>query len=234
MFEQRLQQFITDAADELLADRFNRELEECGSYLTTKVTGVHYELFAERMHSETFYNMKLAFQHLANCELCALILMRKLAKSKVLGAINMIAGPRRGAGPLIQTLAHYLPGKNIRTILLDSEQDGDGNRIFTVEPHTELTSDDHMLLVDDALSSGKTIRLCIEGFERFSRVKFDSEFHPQVVAVAVAVNRAPASWEPEHFMPTTPLVWAVRNPVEKYPQVACPSCKAGVKLVRVA
>lgn len=233
MFERRLQEFLLGAADELLADRLNRELEECGSYLVTRTTGVHYELFAERMHSETFYNMKLAFQHLHICELTALILMRKLAKLGVLGKINLIVGPRRGAGPLIQTLAHYLTGKNIRTILFDPMETEEKERIFRAETHTELTGQDCALVVDDAFSTGKTIRLCIEGLEYLSREKYNNEFHPEVVAVAVAVNRAPASWRAEHLMPSIPLAWAIRNPVEKYPGVSCPACNAGIKLVKI-
>lgn len=218
------------AADELLADRLNRDLQECGAYLNTKATGVHYELTTEQAHAETFYDMKLAFQHLAISELCALVLIRKLTKLNVLSITNVIAGPRRGAGPLIQTLAHYLPGKNIRTILLDSDVDAEKERIFSVEPRTVFTPDDRVLFVDDAFTSGKTLRLCFAAFDRHAR---SQEGDPQIVAAAVAVNRAPAAWKPELLMPTIPLAWAIRNPVEKFPPMICPSCKVGIPLVKV-
>lgn len=231
IFNERIRQFMQGAADELLADRLNRDLQDCGACLDTAITGEHYELLTEKAHTRIFYNMKLAFQNLSICELCAFILMRKLTKLNVLNTINVIAGPRRGAGPLIQTLAHYLPGKGIRTILFDPEQDACGARIFSMEAHTKITPDDYLLFVDDAFTSGTTLRLCIAGCERHAREHDMGD--PQVVAVAVAVNRAPPSWRPEQFMPAIPLAWAIRNPVEKHLPLFCPACKAGVKLVKV-
>lgn len=231
MLDKFFSTFLKELPDAIMAERLNNDLEECGAFLDYQKTKEHYELVSEGMHSGVFYHMKRALQHHRICQLCAFILSRKLMKLNILKSINVIVGPRRGAGPLMQTLAFFLPEENIRTLFMDPCLDSDRNRVFRLEEHALLTPDDQVLLVDDALTTGKTIRLCIAGCEQHVRKRFDGE-GAHIAGVAVVVNRAPEAWKPKIFMPTIPIAWAIRNPLESYWPMLCPFCQSGIPLIK--
>lgn len=227
-----LERMMSELPDVIMAERLQQNFLDSGSYLHTNMTGKHYKL-TTGLHAKVYYDLQRAFQHLPTCELCAFILMRKLIKLDVWKSVNVIAGPRRGAAPLIQTLAFFLPERNVRTILMDPVKDRKGKkRAFNPEPQALLTPDDRILLVDDAFTTGGTVRLCIEGCERHIQ-KTSGEQGACIVGVAVGVNRAPEVWTPERFMSTIPVAWAVRNPTKTYSSVACPECKKKIPLVKV-
>jgi len=232
MLDKFIARFLKELPDEIMAERLNHDLEECGAFFDTQRTEEHYELSSDGAHSNIFYHMKKALQHHRICQLCAFILSRKLMKLSILKSINAIVGPRRGAGPLMQTLAFFLPEENIRTLFMDPGLDPDKNRAFNLEKHADLTPDDHILIVDDALTTGNTIRLCIAGCERHLQKNF-SGGGANIEGVAVVVNRAPETWRPKVFMPTIPIAWAIRNPLESYQPMFCPLCRAGIPLSRI-
>lgn len=233
MVEALLRRVMAELADEIMAERLRDALQECGSVLNVDITGKHYELVTNNTHSGVFYHLKRGLQFKSICELCVFILCRKLSKLNILKSVNVVAGPRRGAGPLIHTLSFFLSGDNIRTILMDPDNDHDGRKIFSPEEHAVLLPDDRVLIVDDAFSTGSTVRLCVEGLDRHMKRQEDGgDIH--FAGVASAVNRAPESWKPELFMPAVPIAWAIRDPLKTYPPLFCPLCVKGIPVVKVS
>lgn len=172
------------------------------------------------LHTGRFYAMQRAFQYRSFCDLFALILINKLPDD-ILRSITMLAGPERRAIPLLHTLKHYLPNKEVKTVTLERRGDVGALPLFGIPRGISIDRDDRVLLVDDVFNTGDTMIASIEAIPAL------------VMAAVVSINRAPASRTFEHSTPTVPLFWVIRDPLLAHPIDDCPYCREEIELVEL-
>lgn len=171
-------------------------------------------------HTGRFYAMQRAFQYRSFCNLFALILINKLPDD-ILRSITMLAGPERRAIPLLHTLKHYFPNKEVKTVTLERRGDVGALPLFGIPRGISIDRDDRVLLVDDVFNTGDTMIASIEAIPAL------------VMAAVVSINRAPASRTFEHSTPTVPLFWVIRDPLLAHPVDDCPYCKEEIELIEL-
>ncbi len=193
------------------AERFRALLKKYGAYLEG-----HF-ILSSGLHTLVFFDMQLTFQYHQICDIFALHIYKNLPES-VRQSATLLAGPERGAWPLLLTLAHYLPNENIRTLSLRKKTDGG----FELPKNAVLEEDDRVLVVDDVLTTGKTTRAVINAFDS----------HP-VIGAAFGINRAPAGWDIGKCLPVIPATWVFRDPQDQFRKEDCPACRKGIEVVNI-
>ncbi len=91
----------------------------------------------------------------------------------------------------------------------------DGGRVF--RRGFKLTSNDRVLVVDDVLTTGKSL------METIGAVK---PYGSRIVGAFVLIDRS------ENFDPGVPLISLLKVKVKNYAPDECPLCKAGVPLIK--
>ncbi|MBI2640874.1 MAG: hypothetical protein HYW91_03275 [Candidatus Sungbacteria bacterium] len=177
---------------------------------------VHFA-FDHQSHFGRYYDMQKALQFRSICDFFALLLLLQLP-DEIRRNINVVAGPERGVGQLLQGVAHYLPVPEVRTVTL--EKVGSGQ--IKVPPYFKCDPDDRVLLVDDIFRSGRTLEASKRALPG-----------ALISAVAVAVNRAPLSWSAERSALTMPIISVIRDPLLTFLKNDCPWCECGIPLVFV-
>ncbi len=177
---------------------------------------VHFA-FDRLSHFGRYYDMQRALQHRSVSDSFAFLLLIRLP-DEIRRSITVIAGPERGAWHLLQSIAHYLAVPEVRTVTLEKADLGQ----MRVPPYFKFDRNDRVLIVDDIFRSGRTLEAC-------QRALPDTP----ILAVAVAVNRAPSSWLAEQSALTMPIISAIRDPLVTFPKDECPWCKRGIPLVFV-
>ncbi len=193
------------------AERFRALLIKCDAYLEG-----HFVSSSSGLHFVKFFDMQRAFQFHQICDIFALHLYRRLPES-IRQQATLLAGPERGAWPLLLTLAHYLPNRNVRTLSLQKSAGGG----FELPKNAVIEENDQILIVDDVLTTGRTTRKVVYAFPD----------HP-VIGAAFGVNRAPAAWDVKKYIPF-PTVWVFRDPQEQFRQKGCPACLKGIEITSV-
>lgn len=217
-----MESILQGSSNELIKERIFALFRERGACLDTITTGVHY-LLSSGSHSGRFYNLKPALQYRDICELLTLILFRKLANLELLESINAVIGPEKGADPLIYMLLHYLPANIVRAISFKKVgKDETGRDIFLPPTGIKIDASDSVLILDDVFTTGGSIKAVIQAC---------NEAH--VVGVGCCINRAPESWSPYPLWATSPIIWALRDPVDDYSADDCPFCKKRIPLAKI-
>lgn len=220
--ESSLGDILKEYSDDLVKERLLALFQECGACLDTTRTRVHY-LLSSGSHSGRFYNLKLALQYRDVCELLVLILFQKLAGFGILESISAVIGPEKGADPLIYMLLHYLPANRVRAVSFKKVgKDEMGRDVFLPPTGIQVDAKDSVLILDDVFTTGGSIKSVIRGCNE-----------AYIAGVGCCVNRAPRSWSSYPSWVTTPIIWALRDPVDDYSEDNCPFCKKRVALVKV-
>lgn len=213
---------LGEYSDDLVKERLLTLFQERGAFLDVARTGVHY-LLSSGSHSGIFYNLKAALQYRDVCELLTLILFRKLAGLGILESINAVIGPEKGADPLIYMLLHYLPANRARAISFKKVGKDDMERdIFLPPAGIQIDANDSVFILDDVFTTGESVRAVIRACNE-----------AYIAGIGCCVNRAPKDWSPHPYWTAFPIIWALRDPVNNYPQDDCPLCKERVPLVKI-
>lgn len=163
-------------------------------------------LLASGLHSPVYWEKFRILQYPHYTEkLCSLI-ARHFKDQK----IDVVAGPTTGGIILAFETARQL---GVRSIFAEKEGE---TRLFRRD--FELTPDERVLIVDDVLTTGGSIRETMSAVD-----KLDSA----IIGVAVLVNR---SQEKVDF--GVPLFSCLRAPTTVYPPQECPLCAAHIPLVK--
>lgn len=175
---------------------------------------VHFR--SDSFHTGRYYFLQRALQHRSVCNLFALLLLNTMPDS-IRQSITVLAGPERAAGPLMGTLKHYLPTKDVKTVMLVKR----GRDSFAVPEWARIDPDDNVFLVDDIFHSGRTLKACINAIGSL------------VIGAAVGVNRAPDSWIEDGSVLTVPFFSVIRDPLVRVPANDCSWCRQKIKAVKV-
>jgi orotate phosphoribosyltransferase len=194
------------------AERFRALFRRCDAYREG-----HFISTSSGLHFLTYFDMQRAFQYYLICDLFALYTYKNLPES-IRQSATLLAGPERGAWPLLLALAHYLPNEGIRTLSLQKKIDGG----FELPRNAVIKNDDQILIVDDVFTTGKTTWKVIN--------VFDSN---PVIGAVYGVNRAPAGWDASKNLPSIPLRWVVRDPQDQFKEEDCPACLKGIEVENI-
>lgn len=204
-----------------------RILNEGGARMITEETGVHY-LLRCGLHSTVFYEVARALEKASHRER-----MARLILAKMLGAvinpkeIDVLLGPAVGALPLLFTMQHFYDLMHTRAIYAECNQEG----VFELGRGFSLRSDERVFIIDDVGSTLGTIRKTIDAANRScAKTGWDAS----IIGFAVLLDRRSIDDPPpEVFAPTLKYVYGIHIPKDGFPEELCPSCKKGIKLIKV-
>jgi len=165
----------------------------------------HFQL-ASGLHSPVYWEKFriLQYPHYTK-KLCRLIAQHFKHQE-----IDVVAGPTTGGIILAFETARQL---GVRSIFAEKEG---GIRVFRRD--FEIAPGEHVLIVDDILTTGSSIRETISAVDKFGGI---------VVGIGVLVDR---SEENIHF--DLPLFSCLRAPAIAYSPQECPLCAAHIPLVK--
>jgi orotate phosphoribosyltransferase len=163
-------------------------------------------LLASGLHSPVYWEKFriLQYPHLTE-ELCRLIAGHFKAQR-----IDVVAGPTTGGIILAFETAREL---GVRSIFAEKQA---GVRVFRRD--FEIKAGEHVLIVDDILTTGSSVRETIAAVDRLGGI---------VVGVGVLVDRSEKDMD---F--GAPLFTCLRAPTTVYSPQECPLCAAHVPLVK--
>jgi len=163
-------------------------------------------LLASGLHSPVYWEKFriLQYPHYTG-KLCGLIAQHFKDQK-----IDVVAGPTTGGIILAFETARQL---GVRGIFAEKEGE---IRVFRRD--FELTAGERVLIVDDVLTTGGSVRETMSAVDRLGGV---------TIAVAVLVNRS--QQEVEYGVP---LFSCLRAPTMVYPPQECPLCAAHIPLVK--
>jgi len=163
-------------------------------------------LLSSGLHSPVYWEKFRLLQYPAYTEkVCRLIVQHFKDQS-----IDVVAGPTTGGIIVGFEIARQL---GVRSIFAEKEGE---TRVFRRD--FELSAGDHVLIADDVLTTGGSIKGTIDAVNKHGGV---------VIGIGVLVDR---STEEINF--NVPLFSCLRVPTIVYPAEACPLCAAGVPLVK--
>jgi orotate phosphoribosyltransferase len=175
-----------------------------------KTTGAIKEghfLLASGLHSPVYWEKFRILQHPHYTEKLCRLIARHFANQK----IDAVAGPTTGGIILAFETARQL---GVRSIFAEKE-----GKIRVFRRDFEITTGEHVLIVDDILTTGGSIRETMSAVDRFGGV---------IVGIGVLVDR---SQEGVDF--GVPLFSCLRAPTITYSPEECPLCTAHTPLVRL-
>ena len=169
-------------------------------------------LLSSGLHSPTYFEKFAVLknpQHLA--ELCFRMAEHfKKEKTAVPSGIETVIGPTTG-GMLIA----YEVAKNLGTKFLFAEAEN-GKRVL--KRGFEIRPDEAVLIVDDILTTGNSVREVLELVESFDA---------SIVGIGVLLDRSGGKVKFDY-----PLYSLATTQAETYPAESCPLCEKGEKLVK--
>ncbi len=169
-------------------------------------------------HTRTKYHLNRLFQYVFLRARLAEAFEMMLAESSLARCLTVLIGPE-SVGPFLAELQHYRIFKQTRIALAKK----DATSAFVLEDSLDLRPQDYCLIVDDVLTTGKT--LCgLRGAVLHRKYEKQASGHPAIVGSAVILNRTP-----EHFVlphrvsePCVSLLHNREHPV--YAPEECPFC----------
>jgi len=163
-------------------------------------------LLASGLHSPVYWEKFRILQYPHYTEkLCSLIAQHFKDQK-----IDVVAGPTTGGIILAFETARQL---GVRSIFAEKEGE---TRVFRRD--FELTPGERVLIVDDVLTTGGSIRETMSAVDKLGSV---------IIGIAVLVNR---SQEKVDF--GVPLFHCLRAPTTVYPPKECPLCAAHIPLAK--
>ncbi len=162
-------------------------------------------LLSSGLHSDTYFEK---FRILEDPKLTEKLISEVVDRLKSLNP-DIVVGPTIGGVAVAFEVARQLGVKAFYA------ERSDSGRVF--RRGFKLTSDDRVLVVDDVLTTGKSLMETIDAVKPFKST---------IVGAFVLIDRS------ENFDPGIPLISLLKVKVKNYTPEECPLCKAGIPLVK--
>jgi len=163
-------------------------------------------LLTSGLHSDTYFEK---FRILEDPKLTEMLISTVIDRLRELHP-DVVVGPTIGGVAVAFEVARQLGTKAYY-----AERDENGGRVL--RRGFRLTPDNRVLVVDDVLTTGKSL------LETFEAVK---PFGSKIVGAFVFIDRS------ENFDPGVPLISLLKVRVKNYRPEECPMCRAGLPLVK--
>jgi len=163
-------------------------------------------LLASGLHSPVYWEKFRILQHPHLTEKLCRIIAQHFKKQK----IDVVAGPTTGGIILAFETARQL---GTRSIFAEKE-----GRVRVFRRGFEITPGEHVLVVDDILTTGNSVRETISAVDNLGGI---------VVGIGVLVDRSE-----EILAFNLPFFSCLRAPTTVYPPQECPLCVARIPLVK--
>ena len=163
-------------------------------------------LLASGLHSPVYWEKFRILQYPNYTEkLCGLIVQHFRGQK-----IDVVAGPTTGGIILAFETARQL---GVRGIFAEKEGE---SRVFRRD--FDISSGEHVLIVDDILTTGSSIRETISAVDKLGGI---------IIGIGVLVDRSEGNMEFK-----LPLFSCLRAPTKVYSPERCPLCAGGIPLVK--
>lgn len=163
-------------------------------------------LLASGLHSPVYWEKFRILQHPHLTEKLCRLIAQHFKKQK----IDVVAGPTTGGIILAFETARQL---GVRNIFAEKEKE---IRVF--RRGFEITAGEHILVVDDILTTGSSVRETISAVDKLGGI---------VIGIGVLVDRSE-----EILAFNLPFFSCLRIPTTVYPPQECPLCAAHIPLVK--
>ena len=163
-------------------------------------------LLASGLHSPVYWEKFRILQHPDLTEKLCRLIAQHFKKQK----IDVVAGPTTGGIILAFETARQL---GVRSIFAEKEKEV---RVF--RRGFEIAAGEHVLVVDDILSTGSSVRETISAVDKLGGI---------VIGIGVLVDRSE-----EILTFNLPFFSCLRAPTIVYPPQECPLCAAHIPLVK--
>lgn len=191
-----------------------RILEEAKAYLPEG----HYKL-ASLKHSNRYIHVRLALRR----DDCATLIGQKIADKYRDDSIAFVAGFTVGGILLAQSVSASLGNKTETLIGRVEKQSNTGQRrvFFGKKELEEIGKNNRILIVDDVLTTGGTIRAAIDTLKKYSK--------GEIVGVAVVVDRSDSGVNPFSNLKIE-FRSLIKIGLDTYEEGECPFCRRGIPI----
>ncbi|MGQ0535848.1 MAG: phosphoribosyltransferase family protein [Methanobacteriota archaeon] len=206
-----------------MAPAYQLEDRQAKTWEILKTTGAymegHFSLPGTGYHYDRFFQVPLAFQHSRFARHLAVMLSRVLRLSGVLNQVApdrnfTIIAPEDAGIPVAFWMGEQLQADRIIWARKKSDKE------FDLRPFIEVGKRDQVLIVDDTLLTGGTLR----GVTNLVKKKGGD-----VIGIALIVDRR----DQHGAFEGVPVFSLLQAPSKKYDPKKCPHCRKGEKLVEI-
>ena len=175
-------------------------------------------ILSSGLHTRMKYDCGRLFQYASPRAQFAEAFALMFKGSSIARHITILVGPE-SMGPFLGELQHYYMFKDIRMAL--AKKDGKGG--FVLEDSLDVRFDDCCLLVDDVLTTGKT--LCgLRNAVAHRKYKGTVRGHPDIAGSAVIVDRTPKNNLLWHSVPDPIISLLYDRESPAHAPDSCPFC----------
>lgn len=189
-------------------------------YKQVKQEGEECFVLFSKKHTRMKYDLKRLFQNPFHLARIAEAFAAMFARSSLARIITVFVGPE-SVNPFLVKLQRYYTFKETRIALV--KKDGSGG--FFLDDSIDLYLSDCCLLIDDVLTTGKTLCGIRKAVLNWKYVGLAHGRYPDIAGSAVIVNRVPEHGALVPYVPE-PLVSLLYD--HEYPVYApdqCPFCR---------
>ncbi len=182
--------------------------------------GDHF-VYTSGMHGSVYLNKDAIYPHTALTSALCLEIARRVIEAKPRSNLEVVVGPALGGIVLSQWVAHHLSALLGREVLgIYTEKTEEGLQRLT-RGYDALVSGKHVLVVEDVLTTGGSVRKVIEAVRTAGGV---------VDHVFSLLNRDPKTMATE--IAGAPLSFLFAMELQAWDATQCPLCKEGKPINR--